>query len=65
MLKLTHIDSERSADPLSWWKNKDSSKPWVDKVMTGRLQWPHPFPLRVFSKTGQIITEKINCVSTS
>ena len=43
----------------------DFSKPWVDKAMTGRLQWPHPFPLRVLSKTGQIITERRNRISPS
>ena len=62
MLKHTHIRSERSADPLSWWKNKASVYPRLTKVMTERLcivatSVPSE---RVFSKTGQIITERRN-----
>jgi hypothetical protein len=65
MLKHTHIHSERSPDPLSWWKIKASVYPRLIKVMTGRLcivatSVPSE---RVFSKTGQIITERRNRIS--
>ncbi|KAK7162496.1 hypothetical protein R3I93_006724 [Phoxinus phoxinus] len=58
---------QRSADPLSWWKNKASIYPRLTKVMTGRLcivatSVPSE---RVFSKTGQIITERRNRISPS
>ena len=56
-----------SADPLSWWKNKASIYPRLTKVMTERLcivatSVPSE---RVFSKTGQIITERRNRISPS
>ena len=56
---------QRSADPLSWWKNKASVYPWLTKVMTGRLYIVATFvpSERVFSKTGQIITERRNSIS--
>ncbi|KAM9540793.1 E3 SUMO-protein ligase ZBED1-like [Salvelinus alpinus] len=56
-----------SADPLSWWKNKASVYPRLTKVMAGRLcivgtSVPSE---RVFSKMGQIITERGNRISPS
>ena len=61
------LKAQRSADPLSWWKNKASVYPRLTKVITGRLcivatSVPSK---RVFLKTGQIITERRNRISPS
>jgi len=54
-------------DPLNWWEAKASVYPRLVKVMVGRLcivatSVPSE---RVFSKTGQIITERRNRISPS
>lgn len=58
---------QRSADPLSWWETKASVYPRLAKVMAGLLcivatSVPSE---RIFSKTGQIITERRNRISPS
>ncbi|XP_073412762.1 zinc finger BED domain-containing protein 4-like [Dendrobates tinctorius] len=57
---------QRSADPLTWWEAKTSIYPRLVKVMEERLcivatSVPSE---RVFSKTGQIITERRNRISS-
>ncbi|XP_073412759.1 zinc finger BED domain-containing protein 4-like [Dendrobates tinctorius] len=57
---------QRSADPLTWWEAKTSIYPRLAKVMAERLcivatSVPSE---RVFSKTGQIITERRNRISS-
>lgn len=56
---------KRGEDPLSWWQAKASVFPHLVKVMEGRLcivatSVPSE---RVFSKTGQILTERRNRIS--
>ncbi|KAM4028706.1 E3 SUMO-protein ligase ZBED1-like isoform 1-T1 [Anomaloglossus baeobatrachus] len=56
---------QRSEDPLTWWQSKASIYPRLNKVMAERLcivatSVPSE---RVFSKTGQIITERRNRIS--
>ena len=58
---------QRSADPLSWWETKASIYPRLTQVMTQRLcivatSVPSE---RIFSKTGQIITDRRNRISSS
>ncbi|KAK7881407.1 hypothetical protein WMY93_029816 [Mugilogobius chulae] len=58
---------QRSADPLSWWKTKASVYPRLTQVMSRRLcivatSVPSE---RIFPKTGQIITERRNRISSS
>lgn len=58
---------QRSADPLSWWETKASIYPRLTQVMTRRLcivatSVPSE---RIFSKTGQIITDRRNRISSS
>jgi len=58
---------QRSADPLSWWETKASVYPRLTYVMARRLcivatSVPSE---RIFSKTGQIITERRNRISPS
>ncbi|KAK9528362.1 hypothetical protein VZT92_012530 [Zoarces viviparus] len=58
---------QRSADPLSWWETKASVYPRLTHVMARRLcivatSVPSE---RIFSKTGQIITERRNRISPS
>ncbi|XP_019744386.1 zinc finger BED domain-containing protein 4-like [Hippocampus comes] len=58
---------QRSADPLSWWEAKDSGYPRLTHVMTRRLcivatSVPSE---RIFSKTGQILTERRNRINPS
>ncbi|CAB1311835.1 unnamed protein product [Coregonus sp. 'balchen'] len=53
---------QRAEDPLSWWQAKASVFPLLVKVMEGRLcivatSVPSE---RIFSKTGQILTERRN-----
>nr|XP_033947194.1 zinc finger BED domain-containing protein 4-like [Pseudochaenichthys georgianus] len=57
----------RTADPLSWWESKASVYPRLVKVMARRLcivatSVPSE---RIFSKTGQIITERRNRINPS
>lgn len=56
---------QRSADPLSWWETKALIYPHLSHVMARRLcivatSVPSE---RIFSKTGQIITERRNRIS--
>lgn len=56
---------QRAADPLSWWKSKALVYPRLAKVMARKLcivatSVPSE---RIFSKTGQIITERRNRIS--
>ncbi|KAM4592402.1 E3 SUMO-protein ligase ZBED1-like [Odontesthes bonariensis] len=56
---------QRSADPLSWWETKALIYPQLTRVMERRLcivatSVPSE---RIFSKTGQIITERRNRIS--
>ncbi|XP_023201057.1 zinc finger BED domain-containing protein 1-like [Xiphophorus maculatus] len=56
---------QRGADPLSWWETKALIYPLLSHVMAGRLcivatSVPSE---RIFSKTGQIITERRNRIS--
>lgn len=58
---------QRSADPLSWWETKALVYPRLTHVMARRLciiatSVPSE---RIFSKTGQIITERRNRISPS
>lgn len=58
---------QRAEDPLSWWQAKASVFPLLVKVMEGRLcivatSVPSE---RIFSKTGQILTERRNRISPS
>ncbi|XP_051914613.1 zinc finger BED domain-containing protein 4-like [Hippocampus zosterae] len=58
---------QRSADPLSWWEAKDSLYPRLTHVMTRRLcvvatSVPSE---RIFSKTGQMLTERRNRINPS
>lgn len=58
---------QRAEDPLSWWQAKASVFPRLVKVMEGRLcivatSVPSE---RIFSKTGQIISERRNRISPS
>ena len=58
---------QRAADPLGWWETKASVYPRLVNVMARRLcivatSVPSE---RVFSKTGQIITERRNRISPS
>ncbi|XP_077148974.1 E3 SUMO-protein ligase ZBED1-like [Ranitomeya variabilis] len=58
---------QRTLDPLSWWKSRALFYPRLIKVMEGRLcivatSVPSE---RIFSKTGQIITERRNWISPS
>ncbi|XP_069600377.1 zinc finger BED domain-containing protein 4-like [Ranitomeya imitator] len=58
---------QRTLDPLSWWKSRALFYPRLIKVMEGRLcivatSVPSE---RIFSKTGQIITERRNRISPS
>ncbi|XP_077155210.1 E3 SUMO-protein ligase ZBED1-like [Ranitomeya variabilis] len=58
---------QRAADPLTWWESKASIYPRLVKVMTRRLcivatSVPSE---RIFSKAGQIITERRNRISSS
>ncbi|XP_047236072.1 zinc finger BED domain-containing protein 4-like isoform X2 [Girardinichthys multiradiatus] len=58
---------QRIADPLSWWATKSSVYPRLTRVMARRLcivatSVPSE---RIFSKTGQIITDRRNRISTS
>lgn len=58
---------QRAADPLSWWETKASVYPRLVNVMARRLcivatSVPSE---RIFSKTGQIITERRNRISPS
>lgn len=64
-LEEPHI--QRAEDPLIWWEGKALVYPRLVKVMVGRLcivatSVPSE---RVFSKTGQIITERRNRISPS
>ncbi|KAI4818229.1 hypothetical protein KUCAC02_011581 [Chaenocephalus aceratus] len=57
----------RTADPVSWWESKASVYPRLVKVMARRLcivatSVPSE---RIFSKTGQIITERRNRINPS
>ncbi|KAK1893683.1 Zinc finger BED domain containing protein 1 [Dissostichus eleginoides] len=57
----------RTADPLSWWESKPSVYPRLVKVMARQLcivatSVPSE---RIFSKTGQIITERRNRINPS
>ncbi|XP_056277169.1 E3 SUMO-protein ligase ZBED1-like [Pseudoliparis swirei] len=57
---------QRSADPLSWWETKASVYPRLTCVMARRLCIvATSVPQRIFSKTGQIITERRNRISPS
>lgn len=58
---------QRPEDPLSWWQAKALVFPRLVKVMEGRLcivatSVPSE---RIFSKTGQILTERRNWISPS
>ncbi|XP_051944619.1 zinc finger BED domain-containing protein 4-like [Hippocampus zosterae] len=58
---------QRSANPLSWWEAKDSLYPHLTHVMTRRLcvvatSVPSE---RIFSKTGQMLTERRNRINPS
>nr|XP_046241207.1 zinc finger BED domain-containing protein 4-like [Scatophagus argus] len=58
---------QTSADPLSWWENKASFYPRLAHVMTRRLcivatSVPSE---RIFSKTGQIMTDRRSRISPS
>ncbi|XP_040565848.1 E3 SUMO-protein ligase ZBED1 [Lepeophtheirus salmonis] len=58
---------QRSADPLNWWESKASVYPRLTNLMTRRLcivatSVPSE---RIFSKTGQIITDRRSQISPS
>ncbi|XP_076737306.1 zinc finger BED domain-containing protein 4-like [Maylandia zebra] len=58
---------QRSADPLSWWETKAYTYPRLTQVMTRRLcivatSVPSE---RIFSKTGQIMNDRRNRISSS
>ncbi|XP_039593067.1 uncharacterized protein LOC120515810 isoform X2 [Polypterus senegalus] len=58
---------QRAEDPLSWWEAKGAVYPRLVKVMGERLCIVATSVLseRVFSKTGQIITERRNRIGPS
>lgn len=64
-LEEPHI--HRTADPLSWWESKASIYPRLTSIMRRKLcivatSVPSE---RIFSKTGQIVTERRNRISSS
>lgn len=58
---------QQAEDPLSWWQAKASVFPQLAKVMEGRLYMVATSVLleRIFSKTGQILTERRSSISPS
>ena len=64
-LEEPHI--HRTADPLSWWESKASIYPRLTSIMRRKLCIVATFvpSERIFSKTGQIVTERRNRISSS